>query len=222
MKLFKKKTENYHSEPAGRGIHGRKIPAQNQTNQRGRSMVEMLGVLAIIGVLSVGGVAGYRMAMNTNAVNEALYACQLAIPAVLAKMETTEPEENGTWIARTNVDGRTLGAQIYSTAGDYAVKGDLKIGHGQSFNAGAAKLLIEKARALPWTGRGEGSKSDELVLEFREQGGAKRYIHIYKTGAISDICDVKGRTYGWAYENCYPETDFILNSVHGNIYETTE
>ena len=31
--------------------------------QSGRSMVEMLGVLAIIGVLSVGGIAGYSMAM---------------------------------------------------------------------------------------------------------------------------------------------------------------
>ena len=32
-------------------------------NQNGRSMVEMLGVLAIIGVLSVGGISGYSKAM---------------------------------------------------------------------------------------------------------------------------------------------------------------
>lgn len=31
--------------------------------QSGRSMVEMLGVLAIIGVLSVGGISGYSKAM---------------------------------------------------------------------------------------------------------------------------------------------------------------
>ena len=30
----------------------------------GRSMIEMLGVLAIIGVLSVGGIAGYSKAMT--------------------------------------------------------------------------------------------------------------------------------------------------------------
>lgn len=35
----------------------------NKNNQTGRSMVEMLGVLAIIGVLSVGGIAGYSKAM---------------------------------------------------------------------------------------------------------------------------------------------------------------
>ena len=36
----------------------------------GRSMVEMLGVLAVIGVLSVGGIAGYRMAINRYHANE--------------------------------------------------------------------------------------------------------------------------------------------------------
>lgn len=35
-----------------------------RTNEQGRSMIEMLGVLAIVGVLSVGGIAGYSKAMN--------------------------------------------------------------------------------------------------------------------------------------------------------------
>ena len=41
-------------------------------NQSGRSMVEMLGVLAIIGVLSIGGIAGYRQAMTAHRANEFL------------------------------------------------------------------------------------------------------------------------------------------------------
>ena len=40
-------------------------------SQSGRSMIEMLGVLAIIGVLSVGGLAAYTKAMQTIRVNEA-------------------------------------------------------------------------------------------------------------------------------------------------------
>ena len=40
------------------------------TNENGRSMVEMLGVLAIIGVLSVGGIAGYSKAMNKYKINK--------------------------------------------------------------------------------------------------------------------------------------------------------
>ena len=41
-------------------------------SQFGRSMIEMLGVLAIIGVLSVGGLAGYAKAMRAYKVNEAI------------------------------------------------------------------------------------------------------------------------------------------------------
>ncbi len=40
--------------------------------ESGRSMVEMLGVLAIIGVLSVGGIAGYTTAMNKHRANKIL------------------------------------------------------------------------------------------------------------------------------------------------------
>jgi len=40
--------------------------------QNGRSMIEMLGVLAIIGVLSVGGIAGYSKAMQKYRVNKAI------------------------------------------------------------------------------------------------------------------------------------------------------
>ena len=43
-----------------------------RTNESGRSMVEMLGVLAIIGVLSIGGIAGYTMAMNRYRANEVI------------------------------------------------------------------------------------------------------------------------------------------------------
>ena len=39
-------------------------------NESGRSMIEMLGVLAIIGVLSVGGIAGYSKAMNKYKTNK--------------------------------------------------------------------------------------------------------------------------------------------------------
>ena len=43
---------------------------QNPHIQSGRSMIEMLGVLAIIGVLSIGGIAGYSKAMTKYRVNK--------------------------------------------------------------------------------------------------------------------------------------------------------
>mgnify|MGYP000419325913 CR=1 FL=1 len=43
-----------------------------KSEQTGRSMVEMLGVLAIIGVLSVGGIAGYSKAMTKFKINKSM------------------------------------------------------------------------------------------------------------------------------------------------------
>jgi len=39
------------------------------SQQSGRSMIEMLGVLAIVGVLSIGGIAGYSKAMQKQRIN---------------------------------------------------------------------------------------------------------------------------------------------------------
>ena len=40
--------------------------------EKGRSMIEMLGVLAIIAVLTVGGIAGYSKAMEKWKINKTL------------------------------------------------------------------------------------------------------------------------------------------------------
>lgn len=48
--------------------------------ESGRSMVEMLGVLAIIGVLSVGGIAGYSLSMRRHRANQIVdYTSKLAM-----------------------------------------------------------------------------------------------------------------------------------------------
>ncbi len=46
--------------------------AMTKSVQSGRSMIEMLGVLAIIGVLSVGGIAGYSKAMQKYRINKTI------------------------------------------------------------------------------------------------------------------------------------------------------
>ena len=50
-----------------------KILSRNRNSaESGRSMVEMLGVLAIVGVISIGGIAGYNYGMNRYRTNEVL------------------------------------------------------------------------------------------------------------------------------------------------------
>ena len=51
-----------------------------EQTESGRSMVEMLGVLAIMGILSIGGIAGYTYAMNKLRANNTItYVNMLAI-----------------------------------------------------------------------------------------------------------------------------------------------
>jgi len=59
---------------SGRGLKSalRNNYGNTSFGQQGRSMIEMLGVLAIIGVLSVGGIAGYSKAMHKYRVNKAI------------------------------------------------------------------------------------------------------------------------------------------------------
>lgn len=52
------------------------------TEESGRSMVEMLGVLAIVGVLSIGGIAGYSKAMAKYKVNKTLDQLSMLITNV--------------------------------------------------------------------------------------------------------------------------------------------
>ena len=56
---------------------------QSDAPQFGRSMVEMLGVLAIIGVLSVGGIAGYSKAMFKHKMNQTLDALSHAFNRIV-------------------------------------------------------------------------------------------------------------------------------------------
>ena len=50
--------------------------------ESGRSMIEMLGVLAIVGVLSIGGIAGYSKAMAKYKVNKTLDQVSMLITNV--------------------------------------------------------------------------------------------------------------------------------------------
>lgn len=63
-------------------------------SQSGRSMVEMLGVLAIIGVLSVGGIAGYRQAMLQKNLNDIAQGVSLALIEAETYLEQTDEYKN--------------------------------------------------------------------------------------------------------------------------------
>ena len=100
-------------------------------NQFGRSMIEMLGVLAIIGVLSVGGIAGYSKAMrmwNSNMQKEQI--TQLLHSLVRLRYEL--PHEKTTDTQYNTID--ILNALNEIPAGLTYINGSLKDKNGNSYN----------------------------------------------------------------------------------------
>ena len=61
-----------------------------KNNQSGRSMVEMLGVLAIIGVLSAGGLAGYSKAMFKHKLNSSMDQLTMLVTNIRTMYGTQE------------------------------------------------------------------------------------------------------------------------------------
>lgn len=75
--------------------------------QSGRSMVEMLGTLAIIGVLSIGGIAGYSYAMDKYRANEIINDIMLRAVDLNTQLQI-RPEPN-------------IDAWATTTAGKYTI-----------------------------------------------------------------------------------------------------
>ena len=68
-------------------------------NQSGRSMIEMLGVLAIVGVLSAGGIAGYSMAMQSYKTNLLIERINL----IATRVRTVYKSGNYTGVSNSNM-----------------------------------------------------------------------------------------------------------------------
>ena len=81
-----------------------------RNNETGRSMVEMLGVLAIMGILSIGGIAGYTYAMNRLKANDIIDGVNKR--AVALSTYT---------LLGTGVSATTLDAEFANKIGDFPV-----------------------------------------------------------------------------------------------------
>ena len=72
-----------------------RVKFENDSVCTGRSMVEMLGVLAIIGVLSVGAIAGYSKAMMKYKLNKHAEQINTVINAVARNLHSFDNIEQG-------------------------------------------------------------------------------------------------------------------------------
>ena len=115
-----------------------------KTNESGRSMIEMLGVLAIIGVLSVGGIAGYSKAMNkfkTNKVADNVSMLIANIKTMYAQQNSFEGLGNKTAVDMGLVPDELV---VNATTGELsnAYNGTVTISEAPSLKNGSDKLAF--------------------------------------------------------------------------------
>ena len=90
--------------------------------ESGRSMVEMLGVLAIIGVLSVGGIAGYSLSMRRHRANQVLdLVSKYALSAYSACQQRVLNGEADTSCYYSNLLSDNSGGNIYLPFSDTGI-----------------------------------------------------------------------------------------------------
>ena len=139
--------------------------------ESGRSMVEMLGVLAIIGVLSVGGIAGYMLSMNRFRANNLIDKASKFATIAYSTVQTGAAM--GKTIAATDVvfSDQKLGT-IDTTGGESIVMDSIasdgtvkvKVGFG-------TQGVCETARSILGITAADnvcGESDSELTLEFKQ------------------------------------------------------
>ncbi len=110
-----------------------------RVNEQGRSMIEMLGVLAIVGVLSVGGIAGYSKAMNkfkTNKIGDQIQMISTNIRTLFSSQRTYTGLTNGMALRAGLIPGEMYEADSGNTySSDYAITN--AFGGGVAINVAA-------------------------------------------------------------------------------------
>lgn len=145
---------------------------QFRSEQTGRSMVEMLGVLAIIGVLSVGGIAGYSKAMAKFKLTKAMDQVSTTVTNIRT-LYSGQPNysglDTGTMIKMGAVGAEMLNGKkpTSATAAYNAFNGAVTIegSPSQTFKLKFAGLSKEACVAIASSDWGSGSGSGLVSIE---------------------------------------------------------
>jgi len=153
--------------------------------QSGRSMVEILGVLAIIGVLSVGGIAGYSKAMTKINANKLLLEVNEIIRQADLLFEMNKKENYG--------DLNTAAAISIGMVPDYMI-----VDHKTLRSAVGGEVIIksvDRRRTLAIIYNGLES-SECVTLSTQDWGSGLQYIVVSPTGIIEPRNSPNNLDYG--------------------------
>ena len=119
-----------------------------KNNEKGRSMVEVIVVLAIIAVLSVVGATGYMLNMQQKKINDILNTLQMNVIAIHSAIQGktfSSLEEKNTFLSnyRAQVGEYQLSFHATENGGDgFVIK--IATDSGDAIKGGMCKKLIAK------------------------------------------------------------------------------
>jgi len=191
-----------------------------KNNQNGRSMVEMLGVLAIIGVLSAGGLAGYSKAMFKHKLNSTMEQVTMLVTNIRTAWGT-----QGNYNDLTEARAVSLGAvpAVMGSAGSLTnpFKGSVKIAaakakstaaDGTAFTVLYAGLPAEACIALATADFGSGAGSGFIGVD----AAATAKDDLASTAVIGGATRAEGKAY--AMSDAITACSGTTNSVIWKFY----
>jgi len=196
-----------------------------RNNENGRSMVEMLGVLAIIGVLSAGGLAGYSKAMFKHKLNSTMDQITMLVTNIRT-MYGTQGNYNGLdelaayklgIIPETMVATKTGSSSVTAVTLSSPFKGSVAIATSTTKSEGTAGTAFtvtyyglpkEACLALATADFGSGAGSgyigvnvgDVATAQYVGTGGNGRAEGAsYTMGDAIDACTTESNTVSWKF-----------------------
>ena len=186
---------------------------KNLSQETGRSMIEMLGVLAIIGVLSVGGIAGYSMAMSKFKVTKAIDQVQTITTNVRTQLSGQRRwsalKKASDWLELTVLSEETVtgegdaqkgmnvyGGEIIIDSETNAAKRQFSISY-----AGVPKDACIKIATSDWGGDvGSGLVSIKVGNTEYKWGDQTNPLPPDLTSALKSCADKNDNTIVWTYK----------------------
>jgi len=165
-----------------------------KNNENGRSMVEMLGVLAIIGVLSAGGLAGYSKAMFKHKLNTTMEQISIIVTNV-----RTAYGQKGNYTNLSLAKAKKLGAVAESVTAN-PFKGDIALASanaaggnadGTAFTLQYTGIPSEACIALATADFGSGAGSGFIGVEVNGDAASLKVGGKEGTAAVADNPDTE-------------------------------